>query len=1000
MQVQQSVSHSIAHSLLAYVRPPKLLADAATLAPFMTLKDFGTVSKISAILLFGFLVPSSTGNDFFVAQHTKRQTTGSQSSERSTTIDIMDLSLEERLENCSRFYSQGEFGEVKCLVDPTRERAFVSFLVKGVGPLLASRPAHPTETDLLHLCAMTISPQPQEAFISQTVKVLSEKESSSWTRTKRLMESIHPRSFHVNYSHRLMFVEMMANQLVLPEKAYNGSNAAFADDVLHDGAVPHLRAALHSFAVGASVGATAAHRALVNIAVRTGEETAVNEEWDAFVKLATNDCTECECNDVNKGEKTSKKEQSDCVHVARGLLMERFILIYNESRHYADAVFTQRTLDSLSSCLESSMAAQPCVVASLLMAARSLFYFLLADDATNGEDRSGDEARDAIIRTAIALLHYPTIRVAKAASSLLALAFSYNPKDLTVVYVQGVEKSIQMALDGFFSKTGSATGDVAERHFQSFHNVVVTLSRLSSGFAADMLDYLSAKLQQQGEQANPDSCFAAFCMISTVTTARPFAAQKHCDSILSLSRLAKTVACKSQLVATLLTLRQTYFFARGGREDLQLAQAQMISDISDDWIKYKLACQALVTGNDRVAKNVFESILCSTSSESSFLWISVLSNVAVAEDEVASKGCHGILSATPPFYTAVSYLESLAGITGHSYGFQIEYLGLRIDFLEQCACLHNLCREIRLSGTVPKATVRTGLHLRTSLKLCYSLAGRCYSLYKRYGLFLCQQSRTALRTCHAVCRWLGDAGRKTFPEVSFSGTENDDNAVWPRGDQLHPSILLLKKLNKVILDPMDSSFDPQLRGAAMAEILEAILMTPFPFPRGFSTVKSIPSTSLRFSTDGSDSGEATNGMQDDGELIDTCTIIASGQIPSSIFQKAELPFSHVLVWHSDRFVGPLDVDDEALSEGGTGMDSSVSASNRLQGGAFPIVSSLLPDGRFMIPIEYEAPAEEGLYAVEVTLGCRDVRCGEWELPVAKNCRTMLVRVQHAKNCMT
>jgi len=977
----------------------QLLADAATLAPSMTLEEFGAVYRIAAILFLGFLVPTSTGNDFFVNSERSgatQQAAGSRSSESASDADaFLNMSLEERLEKCCRLYSQGEFGEVNCCLDPTREKVFRSFLQNGIGLLLAARPAHPTETDLLHLVAMIISPQPQQALISRTAKALVEKDSLSWTRAKRLMACIHPRSFHVNYSHRLVMVQMMANRLVLPQ-----SSATFADDALADGAVPHLRAALHSFAIGQSaIDAHEAHCALVNIAVRTGDETTVNEEWDALVKLTASDCTDCACEDTEETFEVNKRRF--CAHSARGKLMKQFVLNYNESRHYADAAFTHRTLKSLSTCIQKSLTAQPCLIASLLMATRSLFYFLLPDahagnGEANDESNTTKDARDLLMRTAIQLLCHPQASVSKAASSLLALAFSYNSSELSVASIQGVEKSIQMALDPLF-QISAKEGTKGEKHFQSLQHVIITLSRLSSNFASGMLEYLFQKLQQD-VPANA----AAFRMIATIATARPFAAHKHADSILSLTKSTQDVASKSQLAATLLALRQAHLFAKDGREDIRITT--IISGMEDRWTRYKLACQALVTGNNLVAKDAFESILASSSSETSFLWISVLSNVASAEDELTSQGSHGILSATPPLYSAVSYLESLADTSGNSFGFQIEYLQLRIDFLEQCVSLYNLCREIRLSGTVPKATVRTGLHLRNNFKLFYALAGRYYSLYRRYGLFLCQQSRTALRTCNAMCRWLGDAGRTTLPEVTSKAEGKADDMTWPHGDELHPSTLLLKKLNKVVLEPMESSFDPQLRGAALAETLDAILMTPYPFPRGFTIVKSIPSALLRLSIDRSETDDAMNYAHDEEETLNvypggTCAIIASGEITMPAFQKADLPFSHVLLWHSDRCIRPVNVDDEALSEGGTGnedsrQDSLGSVATGIEGG--PLVSPLLPDGRYLTTIQYQAPVEEGIYTVEVTLGCRDIRCGEWDLPVEGNSNTMLVRVSRSR----
>lgn len=969
----------------------------------MTMQEFGTVSRFAAILLFGFLVPTSTGNDFFVAPTApQQQTAGSHSSESTKGNDaFLNMSLEERLEKSCRFYTQGEFGEVNSIVDANRQRAFQSFLHNGIGPFLAARQAHSTEsTDLLHLLAMAIHPQPQQELIPLTSQVLSsEKDSSFWTRTQRFMACIHAGSFQVNESHRLVLVKMMADKLVLPQQ-HQQRSTTFADDPLQDGPVPHLRAALHSFALGESAeNAQEANRALVNIAVRTGDETTVAEEWNALFKSTVNNVTECKCNDYTFSSTKASRKRPFCTHVTRGKLMQQFILDYNESRYYADAAFTRQALESLSTCLQqqSTTTLQPCLVASLLMAARSLFYFLLPE-TTGQDDNDTAGARDKLIRAAIQLLHHPAIRVSKASSSLLALAFAYNSSELTMAYIEGVEKSIQRALDPCFGNDNeNSKGDSVEERFGALQDVTITLSRLLPTFASVMLEHFLTKLQQGNAASNAAACR----MIAAIATARPFAAQKQVESILSLAKTTQNnAACQSQLVSTLLTLRQAHLFAKDTREDVRLATTELLSNMTDQWILYKLACHALVTGNNNVARDAFESLLASSSSESTFLWMSALSNVAKGKDELASKGCHGILTATPPFYSAVSYLESLAdSALGNEFGFQIEYLQLRIDLLEQCTSLYSLCREIRLSGAVPKATVRTGLHLRNTLKLFYALAGRYYSLYKRYGLFICQQSRTALRTCHALCRWLGDAGRKAFPEVKME--KIGDETAWPHGDELHPLTLLLKKLNKVVVDPMQGSFDPQLRAAAIAETLDAILMAPYPFPRGFTTVQSIPSATLRLANDRNETDDATCEFQDLEEAITlypgaTCTLLATGEIPSALFQKAKVSFSQILLWQTDRYVGLLNDDDDDEAEDGNERDSSISTLTKAQDvDAGPMAIPLLPSGRYLAQIQYQAPVDEGLYSVEIVLGCRDVRCGEWELPVELKSRTVLVRVSRS-----
>jgi hypothetical protein len=44
----------------------KLLAEAAALLSFMSIQEYGIVSRVAAILFVGFLIPTSTGNNFFV----------------------------------------------------------------------------------------------------------------------------------------------------------------------------------------------------------------------------------------------------------------------------------------------------------------------------------------------------------------------------------------------------------------------------------------------------------------------------------------------------------------------------------------------------------------------------------------------------------------------------------------------------------------------------------------------------------------------------------------------------------------------------------------------------------------------------------------------------------------------------------------------------------------------------------------------------------------------
>jgi hypothetical protein len=153
---------------------------------------------------------------------------------------------------------------------------------------------------------------------------------------------------------------------------------------------------------------------------------------------------------------------------------------------------------------------------------------------------------------------------------------------------------------------------------------------------------------------------SGFWLLAATVTARPFAALKHSESTLSLATTTEDADCKSHLVVAILAFRQAHFFAKDCGEDTRVAVNQLVSSISDPWTKYKVARHAMVTGNFSVAKGLFHSILSSTSSERSFLWISTLAKVAGAEEELSSKGCRGTLSATPLLHSSVSYLMTLA----------------------------------------------------------------------------------------------------------------------------------------------------------------------------------------------------------------------------------------------------------------------------------------------------------------------------------------------------
>jgi hypothetical protein len=188
----------------------------------------------------------------------------------------------------------------------------------------------------------------------------------------------------------------------------------------------------------------------------------------------------------------------------------------------------------------------------------------------------------------------------------------------------------------------------------------------------------------------------------------------------------------------------------------------------------------------------------------------------------------------------------------------------------------------------------------------------------------------------------------------------------------------------------------------MAEVLDAVLLAPFPIPRGFTTVMTVPCSSIRLSVDantvendGSTSTqETTNDGQNEEHVVDvypvmTCTIVASGEIDPSVIQMASVSFLHVLLWHALHYIAPLEDKEESTAV-------HPGPSSPLMGATPPSASPLLPCGKFLVPIPCQAPLEDGIYAVNVMLGVRDIRCSKWETPAHGQSQPIMLGVSRSR----
>ena len=940
------------------------MLEAAELIPFTTPSEFGIILRCAAIYLLGFLNPNSTGCEFATLR----------SSASATLEDCFDMELEERLENTSRFFQAYEFGQVNVCSDEYRERAFKSFLLNGLRPLLSRQAAHPHQTDLLHLFALTISPQLNVDAIDNIVAPFEDSKVPAWLKTKRLMRGLHAQSFALDYMGRLVIIELVAKTLVIPP---TDSPPMLA------GAVPHLLAALLTFAAHSARSAADAHSAhtgMVRIATQIRQEWIVREVFYMILAQTLEDRNRCKC-------------PSFCSSKARAQLLGDCILLFNDSRHNANQIFIERAFVALHASIEEEIEPwktghdnEPqgaCLLSSLLHASESLFYFV---------ERESKIEIDGFLEISIQLLHHPHLKVRNSASSLLGIAFGYLPTADIEKFMPSVKESLMVALD---PKVKHFSDPTAER---SCLDVVSVSARISSAFASDLLSHLLTERihNRTCEEADFD-IFIAECVsrcIASIACANPLIAMRNAQRLQDLFHYESSKVAKGHLLAALLSTRQALPIGGELSAKNDIVE-EYLSNRNIDWSSMKLARHALVTGNFSVAKLMFDQILLQNLSERSFLWISALSKVADAESHLIHNGAKGITMASNLIEIAVSYLESLHSLGDDAVGFQILFLRLRLDFLDISASMRLLCREIRLSGSFPKETTRGGLHINNIFKLWIALAGRYMSLYRQFGLVMCRQSRSAIRTMYAICRQIGSARFLIRGDIG-NRANVDRHADAPKGDCMHPTIRFLEKVSNKILSKIDKYVEPPVRVTVLVEVLEGVLKFPTPFPRCFIHPKNVPMATLRVSLDPAQNllpmGQEEVNIDGLPTIVDSNTIypgtnlnlVASGSVPVKLFNRRNR-FLQLLLSTRIRFVSSL--QDLLVSEA-----EKPEIAIKIQHSGPLEIQQLSVSSSFVVPFELPKIKSEGVYLVDCFLGCREVGGGTWELRHDHSNGAILIRV--------
>lgn len=991
----------------------ELLSEASSLVTFMTEEEHGKILRIASILFLGFLLPYSTGNDFYLLQNTTRRPFDTESLDEFL---LQEISLEERMEkSVTRDLSANQYGEDAgaLITDPDVELALADFL-ESLGRLLQRRPVHRQEVDLIHLLAMAIQPSPDEILEPSAVYA----SNPAWLRTQALMESAIPHQFQIHYGHRLRLVELVRDCLVLPEQLHETSGDVVAP--LLFGALLNLRCSLRSFVAQSNRDAVVIQAASMSVAAQCQSlRLVLKPEWDYFLNLMVDDRTDYQCAGIchcgrNNGNAT--KDSPDnffCPHSARGLILGEFILRSCRSKRSVDPLFLLHLSHSLTEAIEWQADCwmvkeedekdeddefhPPCLLASLLYAANQLFYFQTEPDDEAGEELEDDPFK-TLIQSSIQLLRHPDSGIVTESGKLLVHAYSNSKSNPVNDSALLLLKTIKICMK---ETTGSLIS-----------TLVSVVSSQSPSVACALFNFVLETLQETSEESIDADRDALFRMLPAIALNCRHAARKSVDSLATLLNDERLPAQHSQhVVAAILASRMACFFVGKDGETQALLRAFMLRN-EGNWSSYQLVRLAIQTGNFAVADVALKSLLgkCQILSEANYLWLSLVKKIASAESSLSSSGALGIPEATVELQSAVSYLESLGLFSAswkESHEFQRWFLLLRLDFLDLVTVLRQLTREMRLTGSLPAKNSRSLLHLRNVVRSFDLLSSRYRALRQRHGLyFQDHQSGASLEILQSLSSFMAAATKVAFVESFTSRTSHKDVRKVSLGfvskHVSHPLPSLLHRLDELIIQPMNPDcVDPVVRAAAMLELIDGVLRVPVPFPRDFFVPQPTACCELRITAapvdmyDCYDEGDVTI----ESSPMLSCTFYASGHIPVPFLDQCRIPTCTLLLWYRLIFAGPsVDDEDNVKDEDAGNPEAPVVNEVKIPDLSrfSPVSATMFPRGNFLFAVECPPLAEEGRYKLEASLGCRDAKGIEWDIPMVPSTHSCYVRISRSR----
>ena len=1002
----------------------ELVSAASKQLAFMTEKEHGQVSKLASIYLLGFLLPHSTGHEFFLLQNAsnKYHRSWRKSSDSADTLTfessnklMLQMPLSERLDNACRKFDAGEYGEMDTIAPTDFDLALTSFIEKGLSAFLSRRPMHAYETDIIHLLAAAIHPEPSDQFVLRSITRLEEGNSMNWINTRDLMTKLANQNFHVNYAVRLKLVQATSTLFV---------SGDCKGDTAMSCALIHLRAALHAFALNAlsSYDSHCAKCGVIAITVQSGDAELFDQEWNSLLHHMVDDQSECNCPPATEFPSSprscsflTRSRHTFCPHAARGELLERLLTNYHRSPKYCtDSTLVRKCLASLTDAVEwqldrwtksddeAASVDSPCMLASLLYIARHLFYFLKSLDRNGESDNSSKEKKngtDLLFKCSAQLLHHSDKKIATEASALLA---SVITNDKSHDWKRDAGMLLQCAKKAISNHISADSVSMTTEKALSVETLLSAASRKSFAFADSALAFLlSLSRGLHGERLE-----VVARAIAIVASASPSSSMKHARDIESLLQTEQCDSCaKNHVVSSLLASQLARCGTKEDRGPLRNAALSVAKQ--NGWTAYKMARHAMVTGNFQYAHLIYQNLTTCPLSEDSLVWVSAMKDFAHAEALLSSEGSLAVADASTDLSSSVSQFLSLGSCRTSSmpdFQFQIDILQLRVDFLDLICVLNQAACEMRLTGLHPKKGTRTALHLVKAVKHLRNQSKSYHSMYKEYGLRICRQSCSSLKLLAVLSQFIARFASKIFSEcfADLSVLDTDVNFDFHVSlqDGSHPLGILIRKLEVDCIHALESPVDSAVRATLMSEVVESILKTPYPLPRSFFVTQGRYQHvfNVCFDLDSTESEEHASKHQKERcsylTEVSTATgfaVCASGNLDVS---RGNTPFSLVVLRCKVKYERAL-VEEGSMPTGENVESEKPSQINDktylVLSGVQEKVSHVSPEGNFFAKIECPPLLEEGLYLVEVRLGCQDVSGTNWLFQVEP--RHLRIRVK-------